>query len=105
MRCALFVPMISRNTHVRDEGYFRLEWKLAVDRSHLMVADRPFLVPVVIDDTSDQDEKVACVNDRQTFATGRFSTPSVNTRQSQGKVACRKAGAVIGTAVSARSMS
>jgi TolB-like protein/tetratricopeptide (TPR) repeat protein len=56
--CALFIPIISRHTHVRDEGYFRLEWKLAVDRSHLMVADRPFLVPVVIDDTSDQDEKV-----------------------------------------------
>jgi TolB-like protein len=56
--CALFIPVISRNTHAREEGYFRLEWKLAVDRSHLMVADRPFLVPVVIDDTSDQDEKV-----------------------------------------------
>ena len=56
--CALFVPVISRNTHARDEGYFRLEWKLAVDRSHLMVADRPFLLPVVIDDTSGEDEKV-----------------------------------------------
>jgi TolB-like protein/Tfp pilus assembly protein PilF len=56
--CALFMPIISRNTHVRDEGYFRLEWKLAIDRSHLMVANRPFLVPAVIDDTSDQDEKV-----------------------------------------------
>jgi len=56
--CVLFIPIISRYTHSRDEGYFRLEWKLAVDRSHLMVADRPFLLPVVIDDTSDQDEKV-----------------------------------------------
>lgn len=56
--CALFIPIISRHTHTRDEGYFRLEWKLAVDRSHLMVADRPFLLPVVIDDTSDQDDKV-----------------------------------------------
>jgi hypothetical protein len=56
--CTLFIPIISRHTHTRDEGYFRLEWKLAVDRSHLMVADRPFLLPVVIDDTSDQDEKV-----------------------------------------------
>jgi TolB-like protein/Flp pilus assembly protein TadD len=56
--CALFIPIISHNTHDRDEGYFRLEWKLAVDRSHLMVADRPFLVPVVIDDTSDKDDKV-----------------------------------------------
>jgi TIR domain-containing protein len=32
--CALFIPVISRNTHARDEGYFRLEWRLAVDRSH-----------------------------------------------------------------------
>ena len=56
--CALFIPMVSRNTHARDEGYFRLEWKLAVDRSHLMTANRPFLVPVVIDDISDQDEQV-----------------------------------------------
>ena len=36
--CALFVPVISRNTHARGEGYFRLEWKLAVDRSHLMAS-------------------------------------------------------------------
>jgi TIR domain len=56
--CALFIPIISRNTHTRDEGYFRLEWKLAVDRSHLMATDRPFLVPVVLDDTPEQDERV-----------------------------------------------
>jgi len=37
---------------------FRLEWKLAVDRSHLIAANRPFLVPVVIDDTSGQGERV-----------------------------------------------
>ena len=43
--CALMVPIISRNTQERAEGYFRLEWKLAIDRSHLMSADRPFLVP------------------------------------------------------------
>jgi TolB-like protein len=56
--CALFLPVISRNTHDRDEGYFRLEWKLAVDRCHLMAADRTFLLPVVIDDTRDDDERV-----------------------------------------------
>ena len=56
--CALFIPVISCNTHARDEGYFRLEWKLAVDRSHLMTANRPFLVPVAIDDVSAQDEQV-----------------------------------------------
>jgi TolB-like protein/Tfp pilus assembly protein PilF len=56
--CALFIPIISRSTHDRDEGYFRLEWKLAVDRCHLMAADKAFLLPVVIDDTRDDDERV-----------------------------------------------
>ncbi len=56
--CALFLPIISRNTHARDEGYFRLEWKLAVDRSHLMAPDRAFLLPVVIDDSRDYDGRV-----------------------------------------------
>jgi len=56
--CALFIPVISRNTHQREEGYFRLEWKLAVDRSHLMTASRAFLVPVAIDDVRDDDEHV-----------------------------------------------
>jgi hypothetical protein len=56
--CALFLPVISRNTHDRDEGYFRLEWKLAVDRCHLMAADKAFLLPVAIDDTRDDDERV-----------------------------------------------
>jgi TolB-like protein/Tfp pilus assembly protein PilF len=56
--CALFMPIVSRNTHARGEGYFRLEWKLAVDRSHLIASDLPFLLPVVIDDTPDTDDRV-----------------------------------------------
>ena len=56
--CALFLPVISHTTHDRREGYFRLEWKLAVDRCHLMDADMAFLLPVVIDDTPDDDERV-----------------------------------------------
>ena len=56
--CALFVPVISANTNARGEGYFRLEWKLAVDRSHLMAHDQPFLLPVVIDDTADAAARV-----------------------------------------------
>jgi TolB-like protein len=56
--CALVIPIISANTQGRAEGYFRLEWKLAIDRSHLMAQDRPFLIPVVIDDTSEGDERV-----------------------------------------------
>ena len=56
--CALFMPVISQTTEVRTEGYFRLEWKLAVDRSHLMSEDRAFIVPVVIDNTEDTTARV-----------------------------------------------
>jgi len=56
--CVLFIPVISRHTHQREEGYFRLEWKLAVDRSHLMTSNKTFLLPVVIDDTREDDENV-----------------------------------------------
>jgi TolB-like protein/tetratricopeptide (TPR) repeat protein len=56
--CASFLPIISRATHDRREGYFRLEWKLAIDRCHLMDASLTFLLPVVIDDTRDDDERV-----------------------------------------------
>jgi TolB-like protein len=56
--CTLFVPIISKNTESRSEGYFRLEWKLAIDRSHLMSDDQKFLMPVVIDDTGDAEARV-----------------------------------------------
>jgi TolB-like protein/Tfp pilus assembly protein PilF len=56
--CALFLPVISHTTHDRVEGYFRLEWKLGIDRSHLISADQAVLLPVVIDDTRDDDERV-----------------------------------------------
>lgn len=56
--CALVIPVISTNTQGRAEGYFRLEWKLAIDRSHLMAVDRTFLVPVVIDQIDEGDGRV-----------------------------------------------
>jgi TolB-like protein/Tfp pilus assembly protein PilF len=56
--CALFIPIVSQNTRARAEGYFRLEWKLAVDRSHLIAANRAFILPVVIDATPQEDESV-----------------------------------------------
>ena len=52
--CALFLPIVSANTQTRGEGYFRLEWKLAEDRSHLMARGIPFIVPVTIDDTTER---------------------------------------------------
>ena len=56
--CALFVPIISANAHARTEGYFRFEWKLAVDRSHRMAPDQAFLLPIVIDDTLQTDKRI-----------------------------------------------
>jgi tetratricopeptide (TPR) repeat protein len=56
--CALFLPVISAHTDTRAEGYFRLEWLLAVERSRLMADDAAFLVPVVIDATTDAGARV-----------------------------------------------
>jgi TolB-like protein/tetratricopeptide (TPR) repeat protein len=51
--CALFMPVVSAHTEARLEGYFRREWKLAVDRTQDMAEGKPFLLPVVIDATSE----------------------------------------------------
>jgi len=56
--CAIFIPVISRHTHERREGYLRLEWNLAVDRSRLISTTQAFLIPVVIDDTREDDDEV-----------------------------------------------
>jgi TolB-like protein/tetratricopeptide (TPR) repeat protein len=53
--CALFIPIISQHTQERLEGYFRREWKLAIDRTHDMAEQMPFLVPVVVDGTRDSE--------------------------------------------------
>jgi len=52
--CALFMPIISARAEARAEGYFRLEWRLAEQRTHLMGRHRAFLVPVCIDSTSER---------------------------------------------------
>lgn len=56
--CALFIPIVSGNTQARSEGYFRLEWRLADQRTHLMGRNKAFLMPVCVDDTPEQDADV-----------------------------------------------
>jgi TolB-like protein/Tfp pilus assembly protein PilF len=56
--CRLFIALISAHTEARDEGYFRREWRLAVDRTHDMAEDKAFVVPVVLDDTSERSARV-----------------------------------------------
>ena len=59
--CAVFIPVISANTNAREEGYFRLEWKLAVDRSYLMAEHKSFFLPVML---GDLEEAAAHVPDK-----------------------------------------
>ena len=56
--CPLFIAVISAHTEARDEGYFRREWKLAVDRTHDIAEDKAFVVPVVVDGTSERTARV-----------------------------------------------
>lgn len=49
--CDYFMPVVSATTEVRHEGYFRREWRLAVERTLDMADDHIFLLPVVIDET------------------------------------------------------
>src|SRR6201987_2268730 len=57
-QCALFLPVISAHTEARAEGYFRLEWRLAEERTHLMGRARAFIVPVAVDRTPERDADV-----------------------------------------------
>jgi pimeloyl-ACP methyl ester carboxylesterase len=56
--CAVFIPIISAHTQQRAEGYFRLEWRLAEQRSHLMGRNRAFIVPIVFDAVAEKDADV-----------------------------------------------
>jgi TolB-like protein/Flp pilus assembly protein TadD len=56
--CGLFVPVISAATQARREGYFRIEWKLAAQRTHAIADGTPFLVPVSIDATGEGEALV-----------------------------------------------
>ncbi len=56
--CTFFVPVVSEHTQVRTEGYFRREWKLAIERSHDMADDRPFILPVSLIDVRPEAARV-----------------------------------------------
>ncbi len=56
--CDYFMPIISAQTEARHEGYFRREWRLAVERTLDMADDHAFLLPVVIDDTGQSGARV-----------------------------------------------
>jgi hypothetical protein len=56
--CDYFMPVISAHTEARHEGYFRREWRVAVERTLDMADDHVFLLPVVIDNTAEAGARV-----------------------------------------------
>ncbi|MDI1320174.1 MAG: toll/interleukin-1 receptor domain-containing protein [bacterium] len=85
--CALFMPIVSGRTEERTEGYFRREWKLAVDRTHDMAGGRSFIVPIVIDDTS---EATAAVPEEETVIEGRPAPAADFAPDAQAGRACSR---------------
>ncbi len=57
-RCSYFIPVISRNTQSRLEGYFRREWSYALDRARNMAEGALFILPVSLDGTSPAEAHV-----------------------------------------------
>jgi len=56
--CDYFIALVSSRTEARHEGYFRREWRLAVERTLDMADDHTFLLPIVIDDTDQASARV-----------------------------------------------
>jgi TolB-like protein len=56
--CDYFMALVSAQTEARHEGYFRREWRLAVERTLDMADDHTFLLPIVIDDTEQAGARV-----------------------------------------------
>ena len=51
--CAVFIPFISRRAQQRLDGYFRKEWKWAIDQDPEKDESLRFIQPVILDDTAD----------------------------------------------------
>ena len=51
-RCAIFLPIISRQTEDTRPRFFKREWNFAVDHSQNYLPDDPFIIPVAVDDSS-----------------------------------------------------
>ena len=56
--CSYFLPLISKASTTRVEGFFRREWKWALDRAANIAESVPFIIPVVIDDTDAYTDSV-----------------------------------------------
>lgn len=56
--CTYFMPVISARASARLEGYFRREWRFALERMLDMADDVVFLLPIVIDEAQESSARV-----------------------------------------------
>ena len=56
--CVFFLPVISATTQARFEGYFRIEWDVAAERAQGIAHGVAFILPIVIDGTSEANALV-----------------------------------------------
>ena len=94
--CALFVPIISATTNARSEGYFRREWKLAVDRMMDLADDQPFLLPVAIDDVQEGTARIPDVFRERQWSRLSGGEPTAEFLSASGACSagpCRRRGA------------
>jgi hypothetical protein len=56
--CAIFVPILSRNADGRIEGYFRDEWKSAIERARKFDQTFRFIRPIIVDDLPLQSPRI-----------------------------------------------
>ena len=104
--CVLFLPIISASTQARHEGYFRIEWELAAERAMGIASGVPFILPVAIDDTRENEALVPERFCRVQWIRlrGGEMTPEVQQRlrrlwlQRTGGSAAQDAGMVAGSA-------
>jgi TolB-like protein len=78
--CALFIPVISRNAATRLEGYFRLEWTLADERTRMMSRERVFIVPICLDATVDVGAPESFVRAQSTRLDDGLTPPEFTAR-------------------------
>ena len=95
--CDYFMPLISTQTEGRAEGYFRREWRLAVERTLDMADDHAFLLPVALDETRQSGARVPekFLSVQWVRAPGGQSTPALEAlcrRLVSGEPAAQRTG-------------
>ena len=75
------MPALSRGTEARTEGFFRREWRYALDRDLDIDLGTAFIIPVAIDDTPELTTltpRFREINTTRCRPAGRFRNSSIS---------------------------